>query len=270
MLLQITNQCFENCPHCMQDSNPNGHHMSREVFSKALEFGEWFGFEDYVFSGGEPTLSPYFFDFIDEFDRKFAQRDILERHYFVCSNGTWITDENKRNKIRDSFKSSKHFIGCQIYSNKFYYKDYDKINYYGTSGKFAKLGCYYDNEFLHLKDLGRARKDSYCIRENAKEPYFCSCLNTSLLSKQLDKKEYAICINSSKKLMCKPLIDINGYVHMSESWLCPSVGNIRMNSFEEIWNNMVKFKPCMQCADSKRLKTSVRDDIKKVVKLLGI
>lgn len=39
MLIQITNHCTLECPHCMQNSTMNCNHMSEEVFRKTLEFG---------------------------------------------------------------------------------------------------------------------------------------------------------------------------------------------------------------------------------------
>ena len=63
MYIQITNRCNMACEHCGMDSTPNGKHMPRKTYEKALELAEQMG--EYVFlGGGEPTVHPDFWGFL--------------------------------------------------------------------------------------------------------------------------------------------------------------------------------------------------------------
>jgi MoaA/NifB/PqqE/SkfB family radical SAM enzyme len=61
--------------------------------------------------------------------------------------------------------------------------------------------------------------------------------------------------------LCKPSVDADGGVHLSESRLCPSVGNVVTDSFTDIWSRMRRFRPCGQCAGYRRFMESQRPDI---------
>lgn len=52
MLIQVTNRCYEGCPHCMQDSNHLGKDMDFDTFKKTIQFGVWLGCSIFVLSGG--------------------------------------------------------------------------------------------------------------------------------------------------------------------------------------------------------------------------
>ena len=69
---------------------------------------------------------------------------------------------------------------------------------------------------------------------------------------------------------CKPCVDPNGNVHMSESMLCPSVGNVNEHLFSDIYKNMCNFKPCGSCKDYEKFKNSTRPDLRAAKELLGI
>ena len=80
MLLQITNKCHMMCPHCLQDSKPEGNHMTLETFNKVLQFMLYCGINYVTISGGEPTEHPD----IEKICQVLHNHKI---HFSICSNG---------------------------------------------------------------------------------------------------------------------------------------------------------------------------------------
>ena len=65
------------------------------------------------------------------------------------------------------------------------------------------------------------------------------------------------------------LVDYKGDVHLSESNLCPSFGNVNDDYMLEIFNNLRNAKPCCQCALGKKFLTSENIKIQVARHLLG-
>lgn len=70
-------------------------------------------------------------------------------------------------------------------------------------------------------------------------------------------------------VMCKPMVDFKGDVHLSESNLCPSFGNVNTDYMLEIFNNLRDSKPCCQCALGKKFLTSTNLKIQVAREFLG-
>ena len=70
-------------------------------------------------------------------------------------------------------------------------------------------------------------------------------------------------------MMCKPFVDYKGNVHLSESHLCPSFGNVNNNYWLEIFNNLREAKPCCKCALGKKFLESQDIKIQVARNLLG-
>ena len=83
MLIMITNRCYENCPHCMENSNPEGQMMDGRTFHKAVMFAKYIGSSVIALSGGEPTTHPDFFKFCKSLN------DEDKMPFTVDSDGTW-------------------------------------------------------------------------------------------------------------------------------------------------------------------------------------
>lgn len=269
MLIQVTNKCHEGCAHCLQDSLPNGYEMSDETFKNALKFGHFLGLSDYMISGGEPTEHSDLKHLLKLFEILFYNFSFTSAHFFICSNGTWVSDPNKLVMMFDITKL-KHYAGCQIYSNKKWYKDYDEVkeskDFYNKMDKVM-----FDEEPIFMQDLGRARNNPQAQEEVKKNLYHCSCLNASLTAHQLKfPRDVGKYMNIYHSLACHPLVDWRGNVHMSESWLCPSVGNVNKDNFMDIWHSMQSFKPCMKCALAKKMLTEESPKIKAACTLLGL
>ena len=66
MLIQITNRCHMMCPHCLQDSGPQGRHMSEDTFGQVLDFCREAGPWTVNVTGGEPTEHPRWAEMVRE------------------------------------------------------------------------------------------------------------------------------------------------------------------------------------------------------------
>lgn len=275
MLIQITNHCTLNCPHCMQESTENGHHMTEEVFNKAIEFGIWSGAWTYNVSGGEPTEHPEFERFINMLSNALlnVQLGSSKKPVFtVESNGEWARDIQKTNAVKRILKM-QNLAGFQVSSFKGLYKNYDFIQKYKSKIKaLSPKICVVDTGIISMQDLGRAATtDNPTITKAiANNKHHVSCLNGCLVSKQIssvrDMSFNLFCHN----MHCKPYIDWKGNVHWSESICCPSYGNVLTDDFDTIWQNLQNAVPCGKCSLYKNLKESTDMKIIMARRIMGI
>ena len=264
-----------NCPHCMQKSTENGHHMTEKVFRKAIDFGIWSGAWTYNVSGGEPTEHPEFERFIDILSDALDQVQLgpSEKPIFtVESNGEWVRDIQKTNAVKRILKK-KNLGGFQVSSFKGLYKNYDFIQKYKSKIKALSPRMFIADEgIISMQDLGRAATSDYpMIRKAiAENKHHVSCLNGCLASKQTsnirDMSFSMFCHNQH----CKPFVDWKGNVHWSESICCPSYGNVVADKFETIWENLQKAVPCGKCSLYKNLKNSNEGKIIIARRIMGI
>jgi len=274
MLIQITNHCTLECPHCFQNSTTNGNHMTEKVFRRALEFGAWSGCYMYNISGGEPTEHPDF--------ERFMQ--ILSAHldahplpvpgcpaFTIESNGEWIRSVAKVNVMKKVLRE-RRLAGLQISSFRGLYRNFDFIQKYRK--KIEALSpkvAVFSTGIASMINLGRARM-SYnpmiekAIKNNTHQP---CCINTYFGSKQTeDIRMFSQCLFPGQT--CKPFIDWKGYVHGGESICCPAHGNIMKDSFETIWQNIREAVPCGRCSLYRNLQTSQDPKIAYARLLMGI
>lgn len=245
MLLQITNNCFEGCKHCLQDSSPLGDHMPVRIIDAAIEWILHAGFDTVVISGGEPTLSPYFY---------YASHALNSNkiNFIVASNGTWCRDLNIVEWVK-TVLAMEYCVYMQVYSHPKWYKDYELVlSCRDTTLKHPKIHIVTD-DIVSMQDLGRAKY--YAQAEVARNTHAMSCLKSTVLARQCNSiNQFAIL--GSQRIICTPMVDYKGNVHMSESCLCPSCGNVLNDSFETIWSKMHSLNPCMRCKVSQNFKSS--------------
>jgi hypothetical protein len=118
VLIKITNQCSMGCGHCMEDSVPNGPHMSEDTFRRSLEFtrsaeaAAWrLGVPPLVLlSGGECSEHPEFVKFIELVEQAKMQP-------LLITNGMWLGDE----KLRAEVLRPKRDIFVQVTNDARYY-----------------------------------------------------------------------------------------------------------------------------------------------------
>lgn len=274
MLIQITNHCTMNCPHCMQKSSENGQHMTEEVFRKALEFGEWSGQWRYNISGGEPTEHPEFERFIHllvEHLNK-IQMPYEFPKFTIESNGEWVRSMPKTNVMKELLKE-KRLEAVQVSSFKGLYRNFDFIQKYKRKIEaLSSKVCVVTNGIITMQDLGRASTSENpaigkAINENT---HHVSCLNGCLVSKQTDDIRMLTDSLFQYNQTCKPLVDWRGNVHWSESVCCPSYGNVLTDDFETIWLNLRKAVPCGKCRLYKNLLESTDPKIVLARMVMGI
>ena len=252
MLVMITNRCFENCPHCMENSNPEGQMMDERTFHKAVMFAQYIGCSVITLSGGEPTTHPDFFKFCK------ALNDDYKMPFTVVSNGNWCDDEKIVRQVRRMCSDFSNFVGMQVYTNKLFYKDYDKIH--GKKSFFDSFGgkvILDESPIRSMQDLGRAKTCDIAQKMCNESRYHMSCLNATLVARQIKiPRLYGNKLEQATLQFCHPMVDFNGYVHLSESWLCPSVGNVTSMLYDDVWSNITQYNPCGRCKGYKKFSES--------------
>lgn len=253
----------------MQDSVPNGGHMSLSIFEKAVQFGIYMNTLVFNISGGEPTSHPQFREMID--CMLYMTKDFIPAPGFTIeSNGEFIRDANKVSTVRDILKHDR-LIAFQVCSIKGLYKNYNFIQKYKKKILAMSKKMYVHDTYLRkMVDLGRCLNNEKCMEKVKEDPYFMSCINCALVSKQVNSPKSFSIYMMSKSYSCTPLIDFLGNVHMSESRLCPSVGNVCTDDFDTIWENMRKFKPCGKCHGYKNFMESENPTIKAARRLFEL
>lgn len=243
MLIQITNRCHEGCGHCMQCSNPAGGHMSEQTFKNALVFGKFLKSSVFIISGGEPTEHPQFISFCEYLDA-FIRKHNLKAMFSVTSNGTWYPEH--KDEIAKIAKL-KHYAGMQVYTNPKWYRSASFIMANKADIDSIPKVMVTTEDIRSMQDLGRAKGNKQAQHEVAMNHYHMSCLNGHLMFRQTDPLTRLAGLDVRPGLMCKPLVDWQGNVHLSESWLCQSFGNVNEDMMMEIFRNLQQSKPCCKC-----------------------
>lgn len=263
MLIKLTSKCSMMCPHCMEDAQETGQVMTQETFRQAVKFGAYIGSGHFVLSGGEPTENEHIAEMCNYLDKA------TDSTFTIVSNGMWLKNEEKRNVV-EYITELENYLGMQVYTNKQWYKDYDYVvSHKRAYEQYRKVIVDIDSP-IFMQDLGRARSNPKAQREMEQNPYFMSCLNTSLYAIQIANPTSFGVTMSLHRHFCKPSVDCEGNVHMSESRLCPAVGNVNTDSFADIWQRMRTFRPCGQCRQYKKFMESTRPDIAAARALMGV
>lgn len=253
MLIQITNKCHENCPHCMECSSPDGQHMDFSTFKQAIEFGLFLKNAVYGISGGEPTEHPQFLEFCQYLDKIITLHKALAR-FSVMSNGSWFADADKVEIVKQLSKLP-NYVGMQVYTNPKWYRHADFILQHKDEISAIPGVIVTTSDIMSMQDLGRAKDCPEAMAEVKASPYHMGCLNGHVMFRQLSDsaKMYGLIQTGT---MCKPMVDFKGDVHLSESWLCPSFGNVNTDYMLTIYNNLKKSQPCYKCYLGKKFLAS--------------
>lgn len=238
MLIQITNRCHMKCPHCMQDSTPKGRHMTEETFEQVLEFCRQARPLVVSITGGEPTEHPLWLSMT----KAMLQ---LPTKPIVCiiTNGAWIEDATTRISMAKLIRENKPRVKVQVYSHPKYYRDHDWTVEHEQ--QFRSIGCRPDfTDPIFMQDLGRARKN--CQEEVAQSDHVPSCINSHLIARQARSLTQFLSMAAQAAKFCRPLIDPDGNIHMSESWLCPTVAHVS-DGADEAFRKMRQSRPCRGC-----------------------
>ena len=257
MLIKLTDRCTMMCAHCMEDARPDGNgFISDEVFHRAVTFGQEIGCRVFTLSGGEPTEHPRFRELCTWLDGRLRGWGM----FTICSNGMWLKDEKKTEAVRAVSRLST-FTGMQVYTNRKWYREYDYVMEHRKEYEAIQGIIFTPDDKIWMQDLGRARNNAEAQKEVAESPYFMSCLNATLIAKQCSVMRGFGQMFELRGQFCRPQVDCEGNVHMSESRLCPSVGSVLLQTPEEIYSHMRRYSPCGNCAGYRRFCNSMRPDI---------
>ena len=226
------------CPHCMQESGPRGKHMTAETFEQVLAFCREAKPLIVNITGGEPTEHP---------DWLHMTRSVLAlpsvKAVSILTNGAWIEDNATRIQMAKLIRGSKGRLKVQVYSNPKYYRDHEWT--VAHEQQYRSIGCTPDfHSPIFMQDLGRASKN--CLEETEQSTHVPSCINSHLIARQATDFQnfFRMCVMAAK--FCRPLIDPDGNIHMSESWRCPVVSHVSYGA-TEAYRMMRASRPCQCC-----------------------
>ena len=266
MLIKLTSKCTMGCAHCMEDAREDGDAMTMEAFKLAVLFGLYIRCGVFALSGGEPTENEKIADMCEWLDATVHKMGFV---FSIVSNGMWLKDERKR-KCVERICRLPSFSGMQVYTNRLWYREYDYVTSHRAEYERYPHVIVDADSKIFMQDLGRARISEAAQQEAAKNPYFMSCLNAALCARQVyEPSDYGLALALQAKF-CKPQVDALGFVHMSESRLCPNVGNVCTDDFADIWRRMREFRPYGGCRGYRNFIESQRLDIARAKEVLGV
>lgn len=238
MLIQITNRCHMGCPHCMQDATPRGKHMTEETFGQVLEFARQARPLVVSVTGGEPTEHPQWLSMTKAL-LALPTKPLVS----ILTNGAWIEDHETRIAMARLIRGAKGRVKVQVYSHPKYYKNHEWTMVH--EAQYRSIGCIADfTDPIFMQDLGRARKN--CREEVAESDHVPSCINSHLIALQARSLPQFLSMAAQAGKFCRPLIDPDGGIHMSESWLCQRVAHVS-DSADEAFRKMRSSRPCQGC-----------------------
>lgn len=247
MMIQITNRCRMMCPHCMDDSRPDGGLMDEATFGNALKFVQAGGGMQVTISGGEPTEHPQFVDFC----KRCSKAGIP---FCICTNGMWLGAHETEWRFEKVAKL-KNFMGAQVYSNPKWYRRHDETVklYAEQEDRWKRLGVLLDTTDIRaMSDIGRAATCEAAIKESEDSLWHSTCLAAHVTAVQSGSLNQFMLMMIMQARFCSPMIDWRGDLHASESWLCQSFGNVNREDPDTLFNNLKKGRPCCKCIPGKR------------------
>ena len=270
MLIQITNRCRMGCPHCMQDSRPDGGLMDETTFENALRLAHDCGGCPVVVSGGEPTEHPRFVDFC----RRLSKANIP---FSVATNGMWLGDEAGEYRA-EKVARLPECTGMQIYTNPKWYRLHEETvaKYSRNAKRWQDLDVLLDtSEIRNMLDIGRAALCEAARKEAGESKYHCSCLVAHLTAVQIahldewTRPGRLVYLLAGQGHFCTPMVDWRGDFHASESWLCQSFGNVNRDDYRTLFDNLARGRPCGRCVGCKRYLTEQDPKMVAARRLLG-
>lgn len=202
MLLRITNHCTMGCAHCLTDSRPDGEHMTRETFGRALAFIKRYEPEPsaIIVSGGEPTDHPDVCQFVRR-----AQRTLAPRRIVLATSGEFLGDSRK-----DAILSLGVMI--QVTNDPRYYPRSIRM--------LPHPRVRYETQIQTLDELGRAR-----VLGMRGERVGPNCYNLRALARGRGFVNALWDLRCAGK-HCTPAIEVDGTISAGESTECQRIGTV--------------------------------------------
>jgi hypothetical protein len=219
----------------MEESIPNGSHMSMETFEKALQFSKKIEsgspYNLLLLSGGEPTEHP---DILQMLDRC-IKNDFL---VLLLTNGLWLADQLLREKIL-----GKDVLIQVTNDPRFYPKSPPLV----VNSKIT-----YIDSLTHLIPLGRFKNKTHSELPMKTSP---NCFNLRSITRQMNPAQGDVrtalgilrirVMSGSMSGHCSPAISVDGTIVAGESRNCHAIGTVD-SSMDEINNNLISMT-CSNC-----------------------
>lgn len=262
MLIKLTNRCYEMCSHCMEDSCPSGEHMSWDILRNVVDFVNYNLIQVLILSGGEVTTDDEFYEKITYISRK-CNKSVLS----IQSNGSFISDIEKSNKVKKLLTECNNISMMQISTSKKYYPNYEyiiskKSDIESLHDKI-KFVADWQGQLTNIHKLGRA---------NNLNEEFTGCPScSSLLSRSHQIDKIVGRIPSLSEFLtyftymghfCTPMINEYGYMYIGECQFCVKVGDVgefrksdnKKSVCDSIMNNLMNVPMCNKCGEMINLK----------------
>lgn len=238
MLLKITEKCSMGCTHCMNNSTPDGAHMTEQNLSMALYFLVKHDIYDHIIvTGGEPTEHPDFMRMIHIiFDVLAAGK--RQSVVTITTNGFWCLEHQKEaTEIARGTEYTK--VLWQVSTDSRYYpKELPKHKRIWREPGFVLC----DKCVTRVYPQGRALENNLPWKAKASK-----CFNVRAITKQLVEPSLRSIVRrlAVSGFHCTPAIRVDGSIGLGESDLCPPVATV-YDSEEDIIKKIKGFQ-CHQC-----------------------
>lgn len=201
-------------------------------------------------AGGEPSLHPRFVEIMTRCCWTFDS-------VVLVTNGEWLADPRKEDALVSlmrrfpslSIRFSSIEGPCRRCLPTHGLADafVSRLKAEGVAGWAAVLA-----DRLRPMSIGRASEGLPSPERDMSHGGATSCFTASLVAAQLPFLKTMARLEA-RGLFFLPLVDWRGRVHWSESWLCPSFGDVTMDSFEELDAKACSWRPCRRCAAHAKL-----------------
>jgi len=210
------------CRHCLHDCKPEGMDMTMDILNDSIRFIKRIGAFSVQVSGGEPTEHPQFLEIMNDLMNEFGRKRIM-----VSSNGDFFKD------AKYAYRIKKFNVHVQITNDPRYYpRQIENLD---------KSWVYFEEDIITLTSQGRA------INEKPIGKTVISCFNIRSIGCSLNTQKFSQIVRmmESNNKFCSPLVAPDGGIHLGESILCTSIGNI--NDTDETLINNLKNLKCRNC-----------------------
>lgn len=246
MMIKITEHCSMGCTHCMNRATPNNKHMDFHTFRKAIEFQKKYGGPFCIITGGEPTEHPGFKEFL-----KFTICQLENCFITVTTNGLWLQSHYAFVKnLYDKFGPRVMF---QVTTDERYYP----IRIDSTHPVFQLENIIMCDKLEHIYPQGRALDNN--LEWDSKGS---KCFNIRAITHQVKIKDLRMIFSmlAAKGKFCTPHINIDGYIKLGESDLCPNCSHID-RPHDEIIDDILNFR----CNGCKHVNNNLPENYRKII-----
>ena len=270
MLLNITNRCKMQCPHCFSNCLPEGTDVSMEILDETISFinNNELRFRVILITGGEPTEHPLLFDILDKLYKTNIPNQYGEKKVFIlATNGMFLnmsTSEDDNKIVMDYADRllSYENLRIQITADPRFYKT--KLNernlkylYYANKGRAS---VFMEKNIGLLANFGRATINQMPRMPKRKSPY---CFNArSITNSGFSFQKLVEYVETEMMKFCVISFDMTGNIRISESLVCPTVGTI-WTPLDEL-SKSIKHMRCRKCS----LVDSLPSEHKKAIGML--